>query len=347
MQGSWEETSGGAYKGMFRVVEESAKLFLKMAPFLLLGIIFAGLIKLLVPEESVSRHLGGDRFTSVLKATLFGIPLPLCSCGVIPVAVSLRRQGAGKGASLSFLISTPTTGIDSILATYSLLGWVFTAFRIAASFVSGVICGFFVNLFEKNGFSEVKEGVHNCCSSCCSHEKIGLKGAFRYAFVELLGDIGKWLILGTLLGGLIMALVPRDFISSFLGSPFLSMILMLLIGIPIYVCATGSIPLAAALIAKGMSPGAGLVFLIAGPATNTVNLAVLTKEFGKKAVFVYLASISFVSLLFGYILNLLVVKGLVDVSLFLDVEAGLIPEWIELLSALVLLFFIGYSAFKK
>ena len=331
---------------MLRVVEESAKLFLKMAPYLLLGISFAGLIKLLIPEESVSRHLGGERFLSVLKATLFGIPLPLCSCGVIPVAVSLRRQGAGKGASLSFLISTPTTGIDSILATYSLLGWVFTAFRIAASFVSGVICGFFVNVLERDEVYEVGEGVHGCCS-CCSQGKTGLKDAFRYAFIELLGDIGKWLILGTLLGGLVMAVVPRDFISSFLGSPFLSMILMLLIGIPIYVCATGSIPLAAALIAKGMSPGAGLVFLIAGPATNTVNLTVLIKEFGKRAVFIYLASISVVSLVFGYLLNLLVVRGLVDVSLLLGAEGGLIPQWVEVVSAAILLFFIRYSAIKK
>ncbi len=330
---------------MFRVVEESARLFLKMAPYLLLGIGFAGIIKLLVPEESVSKHLGGKGFPSVLKATLFGIPLPLCSCGVIPVAVSLRRQGAGKGASLSFLISTPTTGVDSILATYSLLGWVFTIFRVVASFVSGVICGFLVNIFAGDEVYAEDE-VHGCCS-CCSQKKTGLRDAFRYAFIELLGDIGKWLILGTLLGGLVMAVVPGDFISSFLGSPFLSMILMLLIGIPIYVCATGSIPIAAALIAKGMSPGAGLVFLIAGPATNTVNLAVLTKEFGKKAVFIYLASISIVSLVFGYLLNLLVVKGLVDVSLLLSTEGKLIPQWLEVLSAAVLLFFICYSAVKK
>jgi len=330
------------------IAAESFRLLGAMAPYLLFGFLFAGILKILLPEEKIVSHLGEGNISSSIKASIIGVPLPLCSCGVIPAAVSLRRQGANKGATLSFLISTPTTGVDSIFATYALLGPVFTVFRVATSFVTAVLCGILANFVleeEKRPFNEAiscnicgEEGfhVHNIL------EKI--RYMLHYAFVELLDDIGKWLIVGIIIGGFISYVIPNELISRYLGSDWKAMILMLLVGIPIYVCATGSIPIVAALMLKGMSPGAGLVFLLAGPATNTVTITVITKELGKRATVFYLLSISCASIIAGIVLNMLwPTHG----NLIYVQGAKFMPDWVKVSSASVLLSLILFSFGKK
>lgn len=277
-----------------------------------------------------------------------GIPLPLCSCGVIPAAISLRRQGANKGATLSFLISTPITGIDSILATYALLGAVFTIFRVAASFLIAIFCGIIANLLLREDKSAISAPILcNICGEEGEHEHgiaQKIRYMFHYAFVELLEDVGKWLLLGIIIGGIISYLVPKDIISRFLGSDIRAMLIMLLIGIPMYVCATGSIPIVAALMIKGMSPGAGLVFLLTGPATNTVTITVIAKELGKKAVALYILIISIASILSGLLLNS-IWEG--NKNLFHIKGTAFLPEWIKIASAILLLGLIIFSMLRS
>jgi len=331
------------------ITKESFLLLKEMSPYLLFGFLFAGILRVFFSTEKIASHLGKENIISSLKASFLGIPLPLCSCGVIPAAISLRRQGANKGATLSFLISTPTTGIDSILATYALLGSVFTFFRIATTFFIAVLCGIVTNLLL-NGTSRPAYNSSYSSNTCniCGKQDLHFHGIseklrhmFYYAFVELLSDIGKWIIIGIIIGGLISYLIPDTLISKYMGSNLKSIFLMLLVGIPVYICATGSIPIVAALISKGMSPGAGLVFLIAGPATNTVTITVVLKELGKKALFVYLFFISFFSLLAGSVLNVI----WPEVSVSYVTGSKMIPEWLKIASSLLLLGLIFFSSF--
>ncbi|MCK4235860.1 MAG: permease, partial [Candidatus Krumholzibacteria bacterium] len=224
----------------------------EMAPYLLFGFLIAGGLSVLIQPEVVERHLGGKGMWQVIKAALFGVPLPLCSCGVIPVAASLRRHGAGEGATTSFLISTPQTGVDSVLVTFSLLGPVFAVFRPLVSFFSGLIGGALVSYYGAENDSKAEK--HPVCrEECCAWPKnrTGLVRALRYGFVTLPRDLNKALIIGILLAGVISAIVPDDYFSIILGGGIVSMLVMMVAGIPVYVCATASIPIAAALIAKG------------------------------------------------------------------------------------------------
>jgi uncharacterized protein len=295
------------------ILEEAYFLFNKMAPYLLFGYLFAGVLHIFVRTETISRHLGKSSFLSVVKASLFGIPLPLCSCSVIPAAMSLRKEGASRGAVLSFLISTPTTGVDSILATYSLLGWFFTAYRVIASFLAGVFSGILANMLLKEGPPTHRSGPGEC-KLCGADERDRrhphghgiverIIGVIRYAFVDLLEDTGPALISGILVGGAITFFMPDSFIENYLGSGIVSMLVMLVVGIPMYVCATASIPIAAALMLKGLAPGAAFVFLVAGPATNIVTMAVVARNMGRGALAIYLGSISFSSVIMGLCLN--------------------------------------------
>ncbi len=332
------------------ITRECFLLMGAMAPFLLFGFLFAGILKVLIPQEKIAHFLGRGKVKSALNASILGIPLPLCSCGVIPAAVSLRRQGANKGATLSFLISTPTTGIDSILATYGLLGGLFTIFRVVTSFVAAVVCGTLTNiLFPSQEKEDVKRELPMCntCGEIGPHihtmwEK--LRAVIHYAFFELVDDIGKWLLIGIILGGTIAYAVPQSLISRYLGSDFLSMGIMLLVGIPLYVCATGSIPIAAALMLKGMSPGAALVFLLCGPATNTVTITVIAKELGKREALLYLTIIALSAVGAGFILNSIWYS---HTSLQYVPGGSMLPTWITYLSTIVLLFLLGFSFVKK
>jgi uncharacterized protein len=336
------------------ILYESYFLLNQMAPYLLFGFLCAGILHVCIKQEAIVCHLGKNNFTSVIKASLFGIPLPLCSCGVIPAALSLRREGESKSAVMAFLISTPTTGIDSIFATYALLGGLFTVYRIIADFVTAMVTGIFATLFLKEDKNIHEQEVQAPCKLCCSHheehrhslfEKV--KEIFRYAFVDLIRDSGWWLLIGILIGGILTYLLPDKFVQNYLGTGWKAMVVMLLVGIPMYVCATGSVPIAAALILKGMNPGAAFVFLVAGPATNTVTIAFVLKQLGIKALIIYLSSIAVCSIFFGVMLDHLWSRmGVGNLEHIMHHEA-MLPSWIEMSASALLLLFIGNALIRK
>ena len=286
-----------------------------MAIYILIGIIFAGVLKQIIPEDFVSKHLGDGNFSSVLKASLLGIPMPLCSCSVIPFANSLKKEGASKGAVQSFLISTPITGADSIIATYAFFGWIFTIYRVVSSFIIAIVAGILQNIvdnkFEKNK-EEDKNESHCCCTSSCSSQNedtetvkktFSIKEVFDYAFNTIFKDFAKPLLFGLLLGAVFTTFLPKEYASVVFENQFLSYGLILLISVPLYVCATASLPIAAALMMSGLSGGAAFIFLSAGPATNSVTMSVIYKSLGKSALVIYLGTITFLSLLFGYLFD--------------------------------------------
>ncbi len=302
---------------------ETWRLAVETAPWVLLGLLAAGLLKAFLPADFLARHLGRSGASSVLKATLVGLPLPLCSCGVLPVAAGLRRQGASKGATAAFLIATPETGVDSIALTWALLDPLMAVLRPLAAFVTACVTGVAVDRLGKGGTDApaVPEGEtgapihgHSCCSGGCGCVVgqaqpqtilMRLWQALGYAAGELLADLGGWLLLGLLIGGIIGALLPPDFFQAWAGDGFLPMLVMLVAGIPLYMCATSSTPVAAALALKGISPGAALVFLLAGPATNLGSLAVIGRLLGKRGVVVYVIGIALVTLGLGMAVNAL------------------------------------------
>ena len=301
---------------------ETWRIFTDAAPYVIFGFLAAGLIKAIVPEDAVARHLGGRSTTAVIKASLFGIPLPLCSCGVIPAAIGLRQQGAGRGPSAAFLVSTPESGVDSIAITWALLDPVMTVIRPIAAFITGTLTGILINLLpEETTELDVEQNDSGCQSSCCeteSHAKAPLAkrmaAGIHYAFGELLKDIGGWLLIGVLVAGLVATLLPDDFFALLFENQAASLVLMLLVGIPLYMCASASTPVAAALVLKGLSPGAALVFLLAGPATNAATLTVVARFWGRKATMVYLAVISVCSLVLGWLTNLFYAWAGIDIS---------------------------------
>jgi len=309
----------GAVTMFYDIIEASWGVLLDAAPFVLLGFFVAGMLKAFMPEDFVSRHLGGNGMKSIFKAAAIGVPIPLCSCGVLPAAAGLRKQGAGKGAVASFLISTPETGVDSIAVSWALLDPVMTVVRPVAGFLTAVAAGIAVSFSEKVGRKELIEEAPaakpegTCTSSCCcGHKKPVKKGlvaklnsGISFAFGDLLKDVGAWLFAGVLLAGTISTLVSPEIIERYLSNQYLSMALMLVMSVPLYVCATASTPIAAAFALKGISPGAALVFLLAGPATNVASLTVITKLLGKRATAVYLATIAVMSFAAGLFVNAL------------------------------------------
>ena len=263
-----------------------------MSPYLLLGFLIAGLLHAFVPSTIYSRYLAGTGFRPVLTAALFGVPLPLCSCGVLPTAVALRRSGASRAASTSFLIATPQTGVDSIAATYSMMGLPFAVLRPVAALVTSLVGGLAVGHWERKGalddvrddadyeFSELPRGWWN-----------KIVETLKYGFFDMMQSIGRWLLIGLVVATLITVLLPDDFFSTYARWPLLNMFIIVLVAVPMYVCATGSIPIAAALMLKGMTPGCALVLLMAGPAANLASMFVVNNAFGRKATIVYLLSI--------------------------------------------------------
>ncbi|MFH1798860.1 MAG: SO_0444 family Cu/Zn efflux transporter [Candidatus Omnitrophota bacterium] len=338
------------------VLKEAYLLFIRMAPYLFFGFFFAGVLHVFLKPETIGKHLGGSNLASVIKASLFGIPLPLCSCSVIPSAMSLRKEGASRGAVLSFLISTPTTGIDSIFATYSLLGGFFTVYRIIASFLTGVISGVTANFFIKDAKKTVPR-EKDTCKLCHSEEKHvhtvahKIKGVFNYAFGDILKDSGLPLLAGVVIGGIITFFLPPGFIETYLGSGVKAMLVMLIIGIPMYVCATASIPIAAALMIKGINPGAAFVFLVAGPATNIVTLTVVAKNLGRGALIIYLGSIVVSSLILGIMLDNIYLHFF-QIETFRDMLSHfqgelLFPGVVNRLSGIILFGLIVYNFFRR
>lgn len=331
-----------SFVDIFKVfVHEFITLFSEMAPFLLLGFLLAGILHVWVPNHLYVPKISKPNFMSVLWAALFGVPLPICSCGVIPTSIALRKEGASKGASVSFLISTPATGVDSILATYSLLGLPFAILRPVAAFVTALFGGVLTNIASRGEQDASREEAdahpetidfddcdteHHCgCGHCEEedhdhHEHGGHCGCgerdvhrmsfgqkvvetFRYGLVNMVGDVSKWLFIGLLLGALISAFVPNELFLALREYPLLCMLAVLMLAMPMYTCATGSIPLALALVAKGITPGAALVLLMAGPATSIASMLVVGKAFGKRTLIAYLTSIALGALFFGYIVD--------------------------------------------
>jgi len=316
----------------------------EMSPYLLFGFLVAGILYVFIKPELVEKHLGGKGTSQVVKASVLGVPLPLCSCGVIPVAASLRRHGAGKGATTSFLISTPQTGVDSIMVTLSLLGPVFAVFRPLFAFISGVFGGTAVNLLDRDDGAGPAD--HIVCTDCGpdgTHRSSGLTGAFRYGFHTLPRDINRALIIGIILAGLIGALVPDDFFASVLGGGIVAMLVMMAVGIPVYVCATASVPIAAALIAKGVSPGAALAFLMTGPATNAATILTVSRVMGRRTAAIYLAVVAVCAIGGGFLLDAIYDAGTFPGAMK---HAAMLPGWLKTASAVVLAAVVTASFFR-
>lgn len=355
---------------LLNVFYEIWVLVCEMAPYLLLGFLLAGLMHEFVPKSLSRRYLSGRSMKSVLWAALFGVPLPLCSCGVIPTAMGLRREGAGKGATIAFLIATPQTGVDSIVATYSLMGLPFALIRPLVAMVTAVMGGWLVNATDNEILAvrspqKHEEEHHDCCCGkhheeehhdcccgkhheekhshgcCCGEHKRNiwhrLWDAMTYAFVEMMGDIGKWLLVGLAVAGIITALVPDTWFAVFQGNSLLSILFVLLLSIPMYLCATGSIPIAVALMLKGLTPGAALVLLMAGPACNAASIVLIRKELGWRTLLVYLSSLVLGAVVFGLAIDLLLPEAWFTQALHLTdhgCEEG--PGLFSIVSTLVL-----------
>lgn len=281
----------------------------EMSPYILLGFFIAGLMHAFVPQKTFAHHLAGTDWRAVVKSAAIGIPLPLCSCGVLPTAIAMRRSGASRAASTSFLIATPQTGIDSIAATWSLLGPAFAVIRPIAALVTAFFGGIAV------GRSESKTATQTCCPIVAEEDtqrkgfRRKLLDALRYGYIDLVGSIGGWLVAGLVIAALITVYVPADFFAILGSRPLLSMLLVLIVAIPMYVCATGSIPIAMSLILKGLSPGTALVLLMAGPAANFASFTLISREMGYKSAIIYLASIIVGAVGFGLIIDYLLPAG--------------------------------------
>jgi hypothetical protein len=320
-----------------------------MAPYLLFGFLMAGILSICISPEFIERHLGGRGFGPVVKAALFGVPLPLCSCGVIPVAASFRRHGASRAAATSFLLSTPQTGVDSIAITYALLGTAFAVYRPIIALATGLLGGLLVMLFTRaNGRNgTVEEPSPECHESCCSPE--GSKRnvvcrALEYGFVTLPRDIGLPLLGGVVIAGAITAFLPADQWKPYLGGGVLSILLMMALGIPIYVCASASVPIAAGLIHAGASPGAVLAFLIAGPASNAATITTVWKLLGRRTVFLYLLTIVVSAVGAGLLLDWLLPTLQVRVpDLSEKCHEAMKSGWVSASWAILLLAVLAYS----
>ena len=289
-----------------------------MALYLLFGFAAAGVLSRIMSAATVARHMGGASWWSITKAALLGIPLPLCSCGVIPTGLWLRDNGASRGATSAFLISTPQTGIDSLALTYSFLGWIFALFRAAAALFSGLFGGALVSSLthSRPDPTEAKAPCPHCnppqtpaTEDTKSQQEPSLKThiieAARYGLVKIPKDIGIWLIVGIVAAGLAAWLIPDDYFKReyALHSNILIMLLMIAVGIPLYICSSASVPLAAVLISKGVGPGAVLVFLMAGPATNIGAIAILFRVLGIRATIIQTLSVMVSALICGLTLD--------------------------------------------
>jgi len=329
-----------------QVIIETYRVAVEASPYILFGLLAGGVLYTLFPQEKIQSFLGRKSFGSVLKASLLGIPLPLCSCGVIPAALALRRRGASRGATTSFLISTPETGLESIALTYGLMGPFMAIIRPIAALITSATAGVLVNAVDRNDASApaiATQTCSTCNSDTCetSHSYYDrLKSSMHYIFTDLLGDIGSWLLLGFVVSGLILAFMPHDFFERVIGPDWVTMLLMLVIGLPMYICASASTPIAAALMLKGVSPGAALILLMVGPATNVATMLIVSRELGKKSTVIYIASIIVCSLLIAIAVNALAGYWNINFALSFSPEQEMLPSWIGITSMIVLLGFV-------
>lgn len=303
---------------MMAILDSFQHVLLMMAPWLIVGFLIAGMVGVLMPREWAEKAMGKSKgWRGVLTAVLIGVPLPVCSCGVLPLTQALRKSGASKGAAAGFLISTPQTGIDSILATYSLMGPLFAIMRPLAAFLTGIVGGAIVNLMTKDEkepsspAATPSQGEKKSCCCCCCHGKEERTSNFIVASLrkswELFCEVVRPLFIGLIIAAIVTAFVPENFFAeAFGGNDFLAMPAMILIGFPMYVCSTASIPIAASMIAKGLTPGAAFVFLMVGPAINAASITTVAQLIGRKAAIAYALVISLGAILMGVVVNVIV-----------------------------------------
>ncbi len=364
---------------MIEFLNNLLALSLEASPWLVLGLVIGGLMKSLIPTAFLQRHLSGSGLPSIVKAALLGAPLPLCSCGVIPAALGLRRAGASKPATVSFLVSTPETGIDSVSISYALLGPFMAIVRPIAAITSAITAGLLVGRSEDNApvSAIASDAETSCCSSkeevveeasCCSTESVAIKkeedlsgvkelgsccpsssneepkpvGIMKkswdgivYSFTDLFDKVLFWLVIGLVFAALVKTFIPVTFLAEW-GSGLPAMLIMLVVGIPMYVCATASTPIAAGLLLAGVSPGVAMVYLMAGPATNISTLGVIGKELGRRSLIAYLTGVSVVALLTGFIVDYLVGLWNIDVQAQISHSHDMVPSVIAWASLLVL-----------
>ena len=332
------------------ILDHSWKLLLEASIYVLFGILVAGLLKVFLNPASIAKHLGSGKFMSTVKAAILGIPIPLCSCGVLPAAATLKKQGASNGAVTAFLISTPESGVDSIAITYALLDPIMTVARPVIAFLSAVLAGIMENLFDRSPLEtdpqpDLACTVDGCCDGInCPPEvhskhhdlKDKISGGLKYAITDIWYDLAPWFFAGVIVAGIISAAVPESVMSKYLGGGFHSMLLALLMGIPLYICASASTPIAAALILKGVSPGTALVFLITGPATNLTSLSVVLKILGKRATGIYLSVLALSAVVGGLILDKIYLSLDISAKAIIGQSSEIFPYWVRLAGALFL-----------
>lgn len=333
---------------LYRVVLECWLVLGQMAPYLLFGFLVAGILSVCISPRYVERHLGGNGVVPIFKAALFGVPLPLCSCGVIPVSASLRRHGASRAATASFLLSTPQTGVDSIAVTYALLGPVFAIYRPIAALLSGFIGGILVRALgepETTPDDESRTAQNRADAEQAANGKTNvLVRIFRYGFQTLPRDIAVALIVGVIIAGVLSALIPPDQLKPYVGGGIFAVLLLMAAGIPIYVCATASVPIAAAFIHMGASPGAALAFLITGPATNAASFTTIWRVLGKRTAIVYLFSVALAAVLSGLTLDWLFPHAFGGLSGQMEHQHTTVGgSWFEHAAAVALLAVLAWS----
>ena len=346
------------------------QLFLLSAPWLMLGLLIAGLLNVYLPANFLNKHLGKEGFLTTVKAALIGAPMPLCSCGVIPAAIGLRRAGASKGATTAFLVSTPETGVDSVSVSYVLLGPFMSIIRpiaaICSAIVAGVLVGRDTDRLQTKPAADAQtktsccapkaaepEVQTSCCASKMAEPKVQtscydkpnkalqsqwqkVQQAISFSCNKLLSDTMVWLMIGLFFAALVQTYVPESFLTQW-GSGIVAMLVVILISIPMYICATASTPIAAGLLLSGVSPGAVLVFMLAGPATNIATLGVVANELGKRAVFAYLTGVIGVALIFGFLTDYLVTEFGFVVSPQLGEEHQVLPYWLSFICGVILI----------
>ncbi|MCW8929244.1 MAG: SO_0444 family Cu/Zn efflux transporter [Gammaproteobacteria bacterium] len=324
-----------------------------IAFFILIGVVIAGIFKLLLPDAFIKKHLGEHNFMANIKAAVFGIPLPLCSCSVIPFVSALKKSGASRSAIQTFLISTPITGADSIMATYGVFGWLFTLYRVVTSVIISMLAGLLTLLLVKEEATESNsENNPSMQFKPVSGHIIGkplninvvkaedkqniFQQVLSYAFDDIYKDIARALMIGLILGALIITFMPENLAEYISANPLMNYVLVLAVSVPLYVCATASIPLGLSLLSAGFSPGAAFIFLTAGPATNTITMSVVMKTLGKTSLVIYLSSVIIGSLIFGFAFDSFFPESLGQMLIFdeHEEEAGFVAQ----VSSVILLY---------
>lgn len=349
---------------MIKLIEIFIDLFIDMAYYLMIGVTLVGVFNLFMNKEFIAKQLGKNGFLSSVKACLFGVPLPLCSCAVVPTGLYLKDKGASTATTTAFLISTPQTGVDSIVATYGMMGLTFAWFRPLAAFVSGVCGGWIIGLFdkEKKPLTTTNEVTASTCDTGCSIVKDNKKPAsfkeslvstLHYSYVQTVGDIAVHFLVGLLIATLISMYLPADLLVKYgLDSGPLAMLMMILIGLPMYICSTASIPIAVSFLLKGISPGAVFVFLFMGPFTNAASLSILISKLGKKVVALYVSVATLFAILFGVLLDILINRFGLKIDILQMQEHAhegnsTIKIVIAIIFALLLLYSIGRKIMNK